>query len=129
MKALSRREYIDLGKRIAWCRKVKETWRGRQKSVTKDDAVEKGEMSPSYGALRLWPAALVGFGAMGTVLVVTGAIVPMLGAATSARSLAIFLISGVLGALSAKRPNALRRGLRTHADVAEYVQEQEGWVR
>ena len=65
---------------------------------------------------------------MGTVLVVTGAIVAKLGRPPH-HSLAIFLISGMLGALFAKRPIALRQGLRTRADIVEYVQEQEGRVR
>ena len=65
---------------------------------------------------------------MGTVLVVTGAIVANLGRPPH-NSLAIFLISGMLGALFAKRPIALRQGLRTRADIVEYVQEQEGRVR
>ena len=56
----------------------------------------------SYGALRLWSAVLNGVGAMGTVLVVAGAIVAKLRAAASTQSLAIFLISGMLGALFAK---------------------------
>jgi hypothetical protein len=85
-------------------------------------------MSPSYGALRLWSAVLIGVGTMGTVLVVAGAVVANLKAA-SAQGLAIFLISGMLGTLFAKPPVALRQGLRTRADVAEYVQEQEGRVR
>jgi hypothetical protein len=78
--------------------------------------------------MRLWSAVLIGVGAMGTVLVVTEAIVAILEAA-SAQSLAIFLISGVLCALFAKRAIALGQGLRTCADVAEYVQEQEGRAR
>ena len=56
----------------------------------------------SYGALRLWSAVLNGVGAMGTVLVVAGAIVAKLGAAASTQGLAIFLICGMLGALFAK---------------------------
>jgi hypothetical protein len=87
------------------------------------------EMSPSYGAMRLWPAILISVWAMGTVLVVAGAVVANLKAAASAQGLAIFLISGMLGTLFAKPPVALRQGLRTRADVAEYVQEQEGRVR
>ena len=55
----------------------------------------------SYGALRLWSAVLNGVEAMGTVLVVAGAIVAKLGAA-STQGLAIFLICGMLGALFAK---------------------------
>jgi hypothetical protein len=65
---------------------------------------------------------------MGTVLVVTEAIVAILEAA-SAQSLAIFLISGVLCTLFAKRARTLGQGRRTCADVAEYVQEQEGRAR
>jgi hypothetical protein len=66
---------------------------------------------------------------MGTVLVVTGAILATLGRRPPHNSLAIFLISGMLAVLFAKRPIALRQGLRTRADIVEYVQEHEGRVR
>ncbi len=59
----------------------------------------------------------------------SGAILANLGRRRSHNSLAIFLISGMLGALFAKQPIALRQGLRTRADIVEYVQEQEGRVR
>jgi hypothetical protein len=85
-------------------------------------------MRPSYSALRLWSAVLIGVGAIGLVLVVTGAIVAMLGVATFAQGPAMFLISGMLGALFAKQPIALGQGLRTRADVAEYVQGQQSRV-
>ena len=66
---------------------------------------------------------------MGTVLVVTGAIRANLGRRPPHNSLAIFLISGMLGEQFAKRSIAPRQGLRARADIVEYVQEQEGRVR
>jgi hypothetical protein len=37
MKALTRRDYIAMRMRNAWCRRVKETWRDGQKLVAKDE--------------------------------------------------------------------------------------------
>ena len=87
-------------------------------------------MGPSYGALRQWSAVLIGLGAVGMVLAVTGAIVAILGDATFAQGPAMFLImiSGMLGVLFAKQPIVLRQDLRTHADIAEYIQVQKGRV-
>ena len=72
-------------------------------------------MSRGYGALRLWA----------TVLVVIG--VAMIEAVTFGQAIAILLIGGPLAVLFASWPIALGQGLRALADVAEYIQEQQGF--
>jgi hypothetical protein len=82
-------------------------------------------MSRDYGALRLWSTVLVIVGVIGVVLVI-GTIVAMIEAVTFGQTLAVLLIGGHLAALFASWPIALGQGLRALADVAEYVQEQQG---
>ena len=86
-------------------------------------------MSGNYGALRLWATVLVVVGVVGLVFVVIGTIVAMIEAVTFGQALAILLIGGPLAALFASWPIALGQGLRALADVAEYVQGQQGRVR
>jgi hypothetical protein len=86
-------------------------------------------MTPGYGALRLWSTVLIFVRVLGVVFVVIGTIFAVIQAETFAQGLAMLLIGGMLGALFAKRPIALRQGLRTRADIAEYVQEQQSRVR
>ena len=86
-------------------------------------------MAGNYGTLRLWSTVLIAVGIVGVVLVVSGTIVAMVGAVTFGQALAILLIGGPLAALFASWPVALGQGLRALADVAEYVQGQQGRVR
>lgn len=86
-------------------------------------------MADNYGALRLWSTVLIAVGIVGVVLVVIGTIVAMVEAVTFGQALAILLIGGPLAALFASWPVALGQGLRALADVAEYVQGQQGRVR
>jgi ABC-type siderophore export system fused ATPase/permease subunit len=83
-------------------------------------------MSSDYGALRLWSTVLVVIGVGGVIFVVIGAIFAMLEAANFVQVLVILLIGGPLAALFASWPIALGQGLRALADVAEYVQRQQG---
>jgi hypothetical protein len=83
-------------------------------------------MSRDYGALRLWSTVLVVIGVGGVIFVVIGAIFAMLEAANFVQVLVILLIGGPLAALFASWPIALGQGLRALADVAEYVQRQQG---
>ena len=83
-------------------------------------------MRPSYGTLRLWSTVLIVVGVVGVVFVVIGTIVAMVEAVTFGQALAILLIGGPLAALFASWPIALGQGLRALADVAEYVQRQQG---
>jgi hypothetical protein len=86
-------------------------------------------MSPSYGVLRHWAMVLIIVRAMGVVSVVIGTIFAVKQAVTFAQGLAMLLIGAPLAALFASWPIALGQGLRTIADVAEYVQEQQSRVR
>jgi hypothetical protein len=83
-------------------------------------------MSGNYGALRLWSTVLVVVGITGVIFVAIGIIFAVIGAATFGQALAILLIGGPLAALFASWPIALGQGLRALADVAEYVQRQQG---
>ena len=83
-------------------------------------------MSRDYGALRLWSTVLVVIGVGGVIFVVIGAIFAMLEAANFVQVLVILLIGGPLAALFVSWPIALGQGLRALADVAEYVQRQQG---
>ena len=83
-------------------------------------------MSRDYGALRLWSTVLIVIGVGGVIFVVIGAIFAMLEAANFVQVLVILLIGGPLAALFASWPIALGQGLRALADVAEYVQRQQG---
>jgi ABC-type siderophore export system fused ATPase/permease subunit len=83
-------------------------------------------MSRDYGALRLWSTVLVVIGVGGVIFVVIGAIFAMFEAANFVQVLVILLIGGPLAALFASWPIALGQGLRALADVAEYVQRQQG---
>jgi uncharacterized sodium:solute symporter family permease YidK len=83
-------------------------------------------MSRDYGALRLWSTVLIVIGVGGVIFVVIGAIFAMLEAANFVQMLVILLIGGPLAALFASWPIALGQGLRALADVAEYVQRQQG---
>ena len=69
---------------------------------------------------------LVVVGVGGVIFVVIGMIFAIIGAATLWQTLAILLIGGPLAALFASWPIALGQGLRALADVAEYVQRQQG---
>lgn len=86
-------------------------------------------MGGSYGTLRLWSTVLIVVGVVGVVLVVIGVIVAMVQAVTFGQALAVLLIGGPLAALFASWPIALGQGLKALADVAEYVQGQQGRVR
>ena len=83
-------------------------------------------MGGNYGALKLWSTVLVVVGVGGVIFVVIGMIFAIIGAATFWQTLAILLIGGPLAALFASWPIALGQGLRALADVAEYVQRQQG---
>ena len=83
-------------------------------------------MSRDYGALRLWSTVLIVIGVGGVIFVVIGAIFAMLEAANFVQVLMILLIGGPLAALFVSWPIALGQGLRALADVAEYVQRQQG---
>jgi ABC-type siderophore export system fused ATPase/permease subunit len=83
-------------------------------------------MSRDYGALRLWSTVLVVIGIGGVIFVVIGAIFAMFEAANFMQVLVILLIGGPLAALFASWPIALGQGLRALADVAEFVQRQQG---
>jgi ABC-type siderophore export system fused ATPase/permease subunit len=83
-------------------------------------------MSRDYGALRLWSTVLVVVGVGGVIFVAIGTIFAMIEAVTFGQTLAILLIGGPLAALFASWPIALGQGLRALADVAEYVQRQQG---
>ena len=83
-------------------------------------------MSRDYGALRVWSTVLVIVGVGGVIFVAIGTIFAMIEAATFGQVLAILLIGGPLAALFASWPIALGQGLRALADVAEYVQRQQG---
>jgi hypothetical protein len=83
-------------------------------------------MSRDYGALRLWSTVLVVIGIGGVIFVVIGAIFAMFEAANFVQVLVILLIGGPLAALFASWPIALGQGLRALADVAEFVQRQQG---
>ena len=83
-------------------------------------------MSRDYGALRLWSTVLVVIGVGGIIFVVIGAIFAMLEAANFVQVLMILLIGGPLAALFVSWPIALGQALRALADVAEYVQRQQG---
>ena len=83
-------------------------------------------MSRDYGALRLWSTVLVVIGVGGVIFVVIGAIFAMLEAANFVQVLMILLIGGPLAALFVSWPIALGQALRALADVAEYVQRQQG---
>jgi ABC-type siderophore export system fused ATPase/permease subunit len=83
-------------------------------------------MSRDYGALRLWSTVLVVIGVGGVIFVVIGAIFAMLEAANFVQVLVILLIGGPLAALFVSWPIALGQALRALADVAEYVQRQQG---
>jgi hypothetical protein len=80
-------------------------------------------MRPTYGALRLRATVLPI-----VMFVVIGSIFAYMQAATFSRGLAMLLIGGPRAALFASWPIALVQGLRTIADVAEYVQEQQSKV-
>lgn len=79
-----------------------------------------------YGALGLWSTVLMVVGAVGVVLV--GSIVAAVEAVTFGRALAMLLIGGPLAALFASWPIALGKGPRTLANMAVYVQGQQGRV-
>ena len=83
-------------------------------------------MNGSYGALRLWSTVLVVIGVAGVIFVVIGIIFAMIAADTFGQAIAILLIGAPLAVLFASWPIALGQGLRALADVAEYVQEQQG---
>jgi hypothetical protein len=63
------------------------------------------------------------------VFVLIGTIIAMVEAVSFGQALAILLIGGPLAALFASWPIALGQGLKALADVAEYVQGQQGRVR
>jgi hypothetical protein len=84
-------------------------------------------MSRGYGALRLWATVLVVIGVGGVIFVGIGVIFAMLEAVTFGQAIAILLIGGPLAVLFASWPIALGQGLRALADVAEYVQDQQGF--
>jgi hypothetical protein len=86
-------------------------------------------MSRHYGALRLWSTVLIVVGIVGVVFVLIGTIIAMVEAVSFGQALAILLIGGPLAALFASWPIALGQGLKALADVAEYVQGQQGRVR
>ena len=69
---------------------------------------------------------LVVIGVGGVIFVVIGAIFAMLEAANFVQVLMILLIGGPLAALFVSWPIALGQALRALADVAEYVQRQQG---
>ena len=83
-------------------------------------------MSRDYGALRLWSTVLVVIGVGCVIFVVIGTIFAMIEAANFVQVLMILLLGGPLAALFASWPIALGQGLRALADVAEYVQRQQG---
>jgi hypothetical protein len=83
-------------------------------------------MSRGYGALRLWATVLVVIGVGGVIFVGIGVIFAMIDAPTFAQALVFLLIGAPLALLFASWPIALGQGLRALADVAEYVQEQQG---
>ena len=80
-------------------------------------------------ALRLWSTVLTIIGVAGVILVVIGTVFAMIEAVTFLQALAILLIGAPLAALFASWPIALGQGLRAHADVAEYVRDQQRSVR
>ena len=84
-------------------------------------------MSRGYGALRLWATVLVVIGVGGVIFVGIGVIFAMIEAVTFGQAIAILLIGGPLAVLFASWPIALGQGLRSLADVAEYIQEQQGF--
>ena len=84
-------------------------------------------MSRGYGALRLWATVLVVIGVGGVIFVGIGVIFAMIDAPTFGQALIFLLIGGPLALLFASWPIALGQGLRALADVAEYVQEQQGF--
>jgi hypothetical protein len=84
------------------------------------------EMSRDYGALRLWATVLVITGGAGVIFVVIGVIFAMIEAPTFGQAVAFLLIGAPLAVLFASWPIALGQGLRALADVAEYVQDQQG---
>jgi uncharacterized sodium:solute symporter family permease YidK len=86
-------------------------------------------MSSHYGALRLWSTVLIVVGIVGVVFVLIGTIIAMVEAVSFGQALAILLIGGPLAALFASWPIALGQGLKALADLAEYVQVQQGRVR
>jgi hypothetical protein len=83
-------------------------------------------MSRGYGALRLWSTVLVVIGVGGVIFVGIGVIFAMIDAPTFGQALVFLLIGAPLALLFASWPIALGQGLRALADVAEYVQEQQG---
>jgi hypothetical protein len=83
-------------------------------------------MSRGYGALRLWATVLVVIGVAGVIFVGIGVIFAMIDAPTFGQALVFLLIGAPLALLFASWPIALGQGLRALADVAEYVQEQQG---
>jgi hypothetical protein len=84
------------------------------------------EMSRDYGALRLWATVLVITGGAGVIFVVIGVIFAMIEAPTFGQAVAFLLIGAPLAVVFASWPIALGQGLRALADVAEYVQDQQG---
>jgi hypothetical protein len=86
------------------------------------------EMSRDYGALRLWATVLVITGGAGVIFVVIGVIFAMIEAPTFGQAVAFLLIGAPLAVVFASWPIALGQGLRVRAlaDVAEYVQDQQG---
>jgi len=84
-------------------------------------------MSRGYGALRLWATVLVVIGVGGVIFVGIGVIFAMIDAPTFGQVLVFLLIGAPLVLLFASWPIALGQGLRALADVAEYVQEQQGF--
>ena len=84
-------------------------------------------MRSTYSALgRCRATVVIDAEVLGFVFVVIGTIFAVMQAAPFAQGMSILLISGMLGRLFAKRPIVLGQGLRTRADVAEYIQEQDG---
>jgi hypothetical protein len=83
-------------------------------------------MNGHYRALRLWSTVLVVIGVGGVIFVVIGIIFAMIDAPTFGQALVFLLIGAPLALLFASWPIALGQGLRALADVAEYVQEQQG---
>jgi|SRR3712207_6411115 len=83
-------------------------------------------MNTDYGVLRLWSTVLAIMGIVGVVLVIIATIVAMIQAVSFGQALVILLFGAPLAALFASWPLALGQGLRALADVAEYVQRQQG---
>jgi hypothetical protein len=94
-----------------------------------EKACKEKKMSRDYGALKLWSTVLVIVGVAGVIFVGIGTIFAMIESTTFGQAIAILLIGGPLAILFASWPIALGQGLRTLADVAEYVRGQQSTVR